>query len=551
MKKIVRNSFLVALCLYSFASKAQIITTIAGTGAAAYGGDGGPATAAILYAPSNVALDNMGNLYIADEYNHRVRKIDITGIISTIAGTGTSGYTADGIAATASGLNDPYGIAFDVAGNIYISDNNQSRIRKVDAAGIITTIAGTGTSGYTGDGIPATAAELSGPDGLKVDGAGNIFFADVRNNSVRRIDAASGIITTFAGTETLGFAGDGLAATTAEFHYPSDVAIDAIGNVFIADLQNRRMRKVDTAGIINTIAGTGGSGSVGDGSTATTATFMYPSNIEIDSIGNVFIADGNANKVRKINRTGIINTIAGTGTAGHTGDGSPATAAELNGPGGIAIDKYGSLYIAEGAGNYIRKISTGNSLPAFTRGRNLALTVCTNDTASIDSLLPITDADAGQTETWTLTVAPRHGTANAGFTATSTGSTVTTTGLWYAPTAGYTGNDTFSVRVDDGYSVYTTTIYASIPNCSLSATNNLQPTEAVKVFPNPNEGSFTIQPSATGIATKIVITNAVGSVVKEMSITKATDIKLNVPAGDYTVSATANGNKQVVKVVVE
>ena len=550
MKKKQICSIFISFLFSSFTLQAQIITTIAGTGAAAFGGDGGPASAAILNAPACIALDNIGNLYIADEYNHRVRKIDITGTISTIAGTGISGYTGDGIAATASGLNDPYGIAFDVAGNIYISDNNQSRIRKVDAAGIITTIAGTGTGGYTGDGIPATAAELFGPDGLKVDGSGNIFFADLRNNSVRRIDGTSGIITTFAGTETLGFAGDGLAATTAEFDSPCDVAIDAAGNVFIADLQNRRMRKVDTTGIINTIAGTGGTGSAGDGSAATTATFMYPSNITIDSMGCIYIADQNANKVRKINRVGIINTIAGTGTAGHTGDGSPATAAEINGPCGIVVDKYGSVYIADAA-NYIRKISTGNSLPAFTRGRNQALTVCTNDTASIDSLLPITDADAGQIETWTLTVAPRHGTANAGFTATSTGSTVTTTGLWYAPTAGYTGNDTFSVRVDDGYSVYTTTIYASIPNCSLSATNNLQPTEAVKVFPNPNEGSFTIQPSATGIATKIVITNAVGSVVKEMSITKATDIKLNVPAGVYTVSATANGNKQVVKVAVE
>jgi len=550
MKKNLCRSFFVLLLLYSFASQAQIITTIAGSPTAGYSGDGAAATAALLREPDGLNVDSSGKLYIADYGNHCVRRIDAAGIITTIAGTGTAGYTADGVPATTSELNRPDGVAIDLAGNVYIYEAHNYRVRKIDLSGIINTVAGTGTGGYTGDGGAATAAEIYTDPGC-VDKFGNIYIADVVTNRLRMITAGTGIISTIAGDGTTAYAGDGLPATAAELNSPVDVASDNSGNLYIVTSNDGRIRKIDSDGIITTIAGTGGHGSTGDGGPATIATFDQPAYAVIDSIGNIYVADQSSNNVRKIDRRGIINLLAGSGTRGYTGDGGPATAAELSAPIGTAVNIYGDVYISDFNNNCVRKISYNNNLPSIIRGRNLALIVCTNDTASIDSLLPITDADAGQTETWTLTVAPRHGTANAGYTATSTGSTVATTGQWYAPAAGYTGNDTFSVRIDDGYSVYTTTIYASIPNCSLGEVNTLQPSDAVKVFPNPNEGTFTIQPSSIGIPTKIVITNAVGSVVKEMTITKATDIKLNVPAGVYTVSATANGNKQVVKVVID
>ncbi len=543
-------SAIIYICCISMPCKGQIITTIAGSPTAGYSGDGAAATAALLREPDGLNVDSSGKLYIADYGNHCVRRIDATGIITTIAGTGTAGYTADGVPATTSELNRPDGVAIDLAGNVYIYEAHNYRVRKIDLSGIISTVAGTGTGGYTGDGGAATAAEIYTDPGC-VDKFGNIYIADVVTNRLRMINAGTGIISTIAGDGTTAYAGDGLPATAAELNSPDDIASDNSGNLYIVTSNDGRIRKIDSDGIITTIAGTGGHGSTGDGGPATIATFDQPAYAVIDSIGNIYVADQSSNNVRKIDRTGIINLLAGSGTRGYTGDGGPATAAELSAPIGTAVNIYGDVYISDFNNNCVRKISYNNNLPSIRRGRNLALIVCTNDTASIDSLLPITDADAGQTETWTLTVAPRHGTANAGYTATSTGSTVATTGLWYAPAAGYTGNDTFSVRIDDGYSVYTTTIYASIPNCSLGAVNTLQPSDAVKVFPNPNEGTFTIQPSSIGIPTKIVITNAVGSVVKEMTITKATDIKLNVPAGVYTVSATANGNKQAVKMAVE
>jgi len=547
----MKNKFIFFAFLFFFAAhiKAQTIITIAGTGSSGYNGDAIPATTAQLHTPNIIAIDSSNNIYIADEYNHRIRKIGTDGIIYTIAGTGTGGYTTDGIAATASELFNPYGIAVDLWGNVYIGDQGNNRVRKIGPDGIINTISGTGIAGYSGDGIAATVAQLNVPDGLAADNAGNIYVADHANDRIRKIDA-TGIITTFAGTGTAGYTGDGLAATVEEINHSSQVAIDAAGNVYITD-GNGRARMVGTDGIIHTIAGTGVYSSTGDGGPATAATFEFLGCVIADSIGNIYLTDGNTNVVRKIDRYGIINTIAGTGATGHSGDGGPATAAEFNNPRGLAVDIFGDVYITEVGSNYIREIVNGNHLPAIRGGHAQALSACAGTAISIDTLLKTMDADAGQPLTWTLMAGPYHGTSAAAYTTSSSGSSVYPIGLSYTAAAGYTGNDTFTVRVDDGYSVYTTTIYVAVSNCSLGATNTLQPTEAVKVFPNPNEGTFTIQPSASGIATKIVITNAVGSIVKEMSITKATDIKLNVPAGVYTVSATANGNKQVVKVVVE
>ncbi len=407
----------------------------------------------------------MGNVYFADYVNNRIRKIDTAGIIYTVAGNGTGGYTMDGIAATASEIYHPYGVFVDKYASIFIGDQGNSRVRKI-AAGIITTIAGNGTPGYAGDGMPATAALFNSIDRVAVDAQGNVFIADAENNRVRRIDTA-GIITTVAGIGPAGgfgsYTGDGIPATAAGLYYPSDVATDGLGNLFIADHENYRIRRVDVSGVITTYAGSGLPGTLGDGSPATACEFEYAAGIALDAIGNLYIADENANRVRKVNTAGIINTIAGTGVAGFFGDGGPATAAKLNAPSNVAVDAYGNVYISDITNERIREIKSGNHLPAFTGGHVQTLAICEDaGDISLDSLLAISDADTGQPETWTLLSGPFHGTAVVSFSAPSTGGVVYPSGLYYHPAAGYAGGDTLTVRVDDGYSVYVTTIYVSV-----------------------------------------------------------------------------------------
>ena len=246
------------------------ITTIAGTPPRAPDGDGGPAIEANLNWPGGVAVDGAGNVYIADRGNDRIRRVDGAGIITTIAGTGESGSSADGGPAIEANLNWPAGVAVDGAGNVYIADRGNDRIRRVDGAGVITTIAGTGVRGFSGDGGPAVEAKLDGPSGIAVDGAGNVYIADRGNDRIRRVDGA-GVITTIAGTGVRGFSGDGGPAVEAKLDGPSGIAVDGAGNVYIADYNNHRVRRVDGAGIITTIAGTGVRGFSGDGGPAVEA----------------------------------------------------------------------------------------------------------------------------------------------------------------------------------------------------------------------------------------------------------------------------------------
>ncbi len=328
-----------------------IITTVAGTGWYGYSGDGGAATAARLRQPYGVAVDAAGNLYIADEFNHRIRKVDTGGAISTVAGSGTEGYSGDGGLATATQLNTPTGVAVDAAGNLYIADQNNQRIRKVDTGGAITTVAGTGGYGYSGDGVAATAAQLYGPYGVAVDAAGNLHIADTLNNRIRKVDTG-GVITTVAGSGTKG----GTAATAAQLRHPRGVAVDAAGNLYIADTLNQRIRKVDTGGAITTVAGTGTSGYSGDGGAATAAQLYKPSGVAVDAAGNLYIADFRNNRIRKVDTGGAISTVAGTGESGDGGDGGAATAAQLTWPQGVAVDSTGNLYIADTSNRRIRKV---------------------------------------------------------------------------------------------------------------------------------------------------------------------------------------------------
>ena len=328
------------------------LSTIAGDGVVGFAGNGGAATSAELYSPTGLVVDNAGNFYIADLGNNRIRKVNTSGVVSTFAGNGTPGFGGDGGVALNAELNGPQAIAIDSAGNIYIADSKNNRVRRVDVNGFITTVAGSGTAGFSGDGGAATTAELNGPQGIALDSAGDIFIADSQNNRVRRVDV-HGLISTVAGNGAAGFSGDTGAATSAELNVPVGVAVDVVGNLFIADALNNRVRKVSTAGAITTLAGSGIAGYSGDGAAATLAKIDYPSGVAVDSGGGVYFADLENFRVRKIDTSGLISTVAGTGVA--------ATSS----PYGIALDGQGSLYIADST-NSVVQIKTVNQTVEIT-----------------------------------------------------------------------------------------------------------------------------------------------------------------------------------------
>ncbi|HXD94309.1 MAG TPA: T9SS type A sorting domain-containing protein [Bacteroidia bacterium] len=361
--------------------KAQTISTLAGDGTAAYAGDGGQCTAAELNYPIGVVLDASGNLYIADMQNNRVRKISTTGIITTVAGIGTAGHAGDGGQATAAKLYYPTGLAFDAIGNLYIADYYNNRVRKVTTTGIITTVAGyTVDGGYSGDGGPATAAQLNSPVAIAFDGANNMYIADESNNCIRMVNTA-GIISTFAGDTTAGYAGDGGAATDAELYFPSGVACDALGNVYISDYDNNRVRMVNTSGIISTFAGTGTGAYSGDGGQAISAEIYNPWGITCDALGNVYIADYGNNRIRMVNASGIITTIVGNGTLGFSGDGGLATMAELNRPSGVTFDTANNVYIVDRFNNRVRKVTPGGQTTGIEQNNVMQVSVYPNPTS--------------------------------------------------------------------------------------------------------------------------------------------------------------------------
>jgi len=335
-------------------TNAQLITTFAGNGTAGFSGNGGQATAAELNVPDGAACDASGNIYIADGSNNRVRKVTPSGIISTYAGNGTAGYTGDGGQATAAEINIPHGMTADASGNLYFVDQNNNSVRKVNSSGIISTFAGNGHAGFSGDGGQATAAEFDLPTEVVFDASGNAYITDKTNERIRKVNT-SGIISTFAGNGHAGYSGDGGQATAAEFNGPTDIYIDASGNAYVADPGNFRVRKINTSGIISTVIGDGHSGFSGDGGQATAAE-IEANGVRVDASGNIYIGDFGNNRMRKVNTSGVINTIAGNGTAGYSGDGGQATAAELNGPGMMTFDKSGNVYFTDHSNNVIREL---------------------------------------------------------------------------------------------------------------------------------------------------------------------------------------------------
>ncbi|GCD47380.1 NHL repeat-containing protein [Streptomyces paromomycinus] len=327
------------------------IVTVAGTGAAGFEGDGGPAVQARLNGP-RIALDRAGNLYVSEVNNHRVRKVGTDGVISTIAGTGTYGLSGDGGPATAAQLAQPLGIAVDGAGNVYVAEWANGRVRKVTPQGIITTLAGGGSGG---DGGRAVDASLSYPFAVAVDTAGNVYVTERFGQRVRKITADGGIHTV-AGSGTAGFSGDGGPATAAQLNSPKGLGVDSAGNLYIGDQDNQRLRKVDTRGVITTVAGTGSPGYVRDGGPAADTRVNTPEGSVVDSAGNLYFADGGNHRVRKIRTDGTVVTIAGNGTGGYEGDEVPADSTTLYFPTTLALDDAGDLYVADGGNQRIRKI---------------------------------------------------------------------------------------------------------------------------------------------------------------------------------------------------
>ena len=318
-----------------------------------------------LVQPYAAAVDGSGNIFIADTTNLRIRKVDTGGIITTVAGNGSLGYSGDGGPATEARLGYVYGIAVDSIGNIFVTDTTNSCIRKIDANGIITTVAGNGLWGYDGDNGPALQARLKIPRGVAVDSAGNIYIADTYNYRIRKVDA-NGIITTVAGDGTRGYGGDGGPARQGSLRWPMGIAVDHEGNIFIADYGNNRIRKVDRTGIITTVAGNGVEGYSGDGGPAIQANLGYPDGVATDSIGNLYIAAGANDRVQKVDTSGVIMTLAGNGESGYSGDETPAASAKLNSPTGVAADSKGNIFIADSSNNRIRKV-VPSSMSALKR----------------------------------------------------------------------------------------------------------------------------------------------------------------------------------------
>ncbi|MCA9732035.1 Ig-like domain-containing protein [candidate division KSB1 bacterium] len=414
----------------AFSAQAEnyIIETIAGTGKNGYSGDDGAATGAQLNNPTAAAMDASGVLYIVDHYNHRIRKVEANGKITTVAGNGAAGYSGDDGPAKNAKLSFPQSVAVNAVGEIYIADTNNHRIRKVDANGKITTVAGNGTAGYSGDDGPAKNARLNLPIDVTLDASGAVYIVDYANHRLRKVDA-NGKITTVAGTGIAGYSGDNGPAKNARLSSPEAVSVDGAGTIYIADSRNNRIRKVEN-GIITTVAGTSSGGYSGDGGPAVSAQLNNPKGVTVDVAGAIYISDNLNNCIRKVDN-GIITTVAGTGQSGYSGDGGAATSAQLASPDGVFVNGSGSIYICDRGNHRVRMVEKNFYLEwvdatdalyeerveiSWKRIKADALVYMVSRDGTLISVVASSDSvyndakgDAGNTYTYSVSVKDMHG----------------------------------------------------------------------------------------------------------------------------------------------
>ncbi len=502
-KKLV---LIAALLCASLSAQAQIISTICGTGTFTYSGDGGPALAAEIYASySQIATDGLGNIYIADNSNSRIRKIDaVTGIINTICGTGTSGYSGDGGPAISAEINSVYGICVDLLNNIYFSDYNEYVIRKINPSGIITTIAGDGTDASTGNGDSAIFASISGPAHLGIDASGNIYFAEYGGNRVRRI-SSTGIITTVLGDGSATNTGNGSLASAATIHQPWALDVDrASGDVYVAAISSiddgAQVRKIASGtGIVTAVAGTGVNGYSGDGGLATSAEVSAILAIVVKN-GLIYFSDADNYVVRKVNAAGIISNFVGTSVLGYSGDGALATLAEIDYVYGLAFDGC-NIYLNDGGGSYIRKVTSTPATVSF-------------------SAFPIL---CDYSPALTLTQASPVGGVYSGNGVT---------GNQFDPSVPGVGTTTITYSYTDGNGCASS---PAIIDVLVDACASITETAATKVdiYPNPSTGIVNVIPNSTSI-TAVLIYNYLGKLVYE-SNKEVTAIDLSeFPNGVYS-----------------
>jgi len=489
----------VATAAYTLTGITQIISTVAGDGAAGYSGDNGPATSAELNGPYAVLADGSGNFYIADYFNSAVRKVTSTGKITTIAGNGTAGYSGDDGPATSAELSAPAALALDSSGNLYIGDRGNNTVRKVTPAGIISTVAGNGTGGSSGDNGQATSAQLNAPYGLAFDAIGNLYISEYSGQRVRKVTPA-GTITTIAGNGGAGYSGDNGPATSATLNGPDDIAIDLSGNLYINDDLNSRIRMVSPSGTITTIVGNGGSPGNGDGGPAISATLNQPHGVTVDANGFLYIADTFSNRIRRVDQFGTITTVAGNGQS-NGGDGGPAFDAGLNLPTKVSVDAVGNYYIADLFNYRIRKV-TVSSVPqggaptinwptpaAISYGTALSATQL-DATANVPGTFVYTPALGSVLTAGTQTLSATFTPTNTAYYATTTVTVtlqvtqVTTTISWTPPTAitggtALSGTQLDATASEQGTFVYTPAAGTVLPFGALTLSVTFTPYDAV------------------------------------------------------------------------
>jgi len=549
LKTLLHVSALFLLLASSLASaqsppSSPDIYLLAGTGTQSFSGDSGPAIDAGLGFPIGEAIDAAGNLYFADLLNQRIRRIDaVTGIITTVAGNGTVGYSGDNGPAVNAELNYPYGVASDQAGNLYIADTENGRIRRVDAAtGIITTMAGNGNLVFSGGG-QAISTAIGGPERTALDSAGNLYISDILDMRILKVEAATGIVTSVAGNGTETYSGDGGPATDAGLCGPEGIALDSAGNIYISDTGNNRIRKVTAAtGIITTVAGIGPSsengiagigGFSGDGGPATSAELDWPFDVALDAAGGLFIADAANLRIRWVDATtGIITTVAGDGIPGIGGFGEPATDAPFEDPLGVLVDSKGSVYIADSEAGMVLivgpKPQYSGVIPTTT-----ALTSSLNTLGFGQSVTLTASVTAASGTTPTGTVIFLNGTASLG-TATLNSSGIATLTLT-PPVGAYSITASYSGSSSDALSVSAPSVVILIQTITITASTSTVPVgqsdlvtiTVTPVIPGPGpEGNVLIQISGQGNQT---LPLANGRVLLDFS---------SAEAGYYGITAT-------------